>query len=726
MKKIITGRILIRLFLLGLLVSLSFPIKAAPLEDVSVALQGEVVKATVKLTTPVRFLRYVPSGRSRLIEVSYEATPGSNATDPWVDREVRNSPETMLTPAFSVTTRDQATQPKMVLEFAREVDFKVTLGPDGRSFVVTIIPEKPKSIAANGLLVLPVIQPPVLETSPKAEGDAVAENNKRGYVLMQAGRDALASKNYPAATGAFNKLLMLPPNQYSQDAQEWVGVARERGGQSAKAKVEYELYLKLFTSGPGVQRVKQRLAGLSISSVTGKMDAPVKKIQERSFAQGGISSRYYYGKTDLVSTYTYNGTSQTSEFSLKDQSSLISNLDATQRYINETYDNRIVFRNVHTKNFLPGKEDRNRLNAAYIEIKNRPAEYSARLGRQTSAGGGVMGRFDGLSVGYGSAVNYRMNAVAGKLVDFTNSSQPVFYGFSVDTGPVSLYAINQTLDGFVDRRAVGTEYRYFDGAKTAFALLDYDIYFKVLNAATINGSYGVESTGTTYSFMMDYRKSPSISVRNALNGSLVTSVKDLLLTEEQLKELAILRTGSVAYSQFGVTQKLSPEWQLGTDIKVSKVEGMLASGCDPLVSGDAACNADPRGFSPVTEASGLDKTITVQLIGNNLYSEADMTSIGASLISSDYVKSGQAVFIYNRSSWDRELYFDTSWNFYKQDDNYGGSMTRNMPMFRVAYQVLQALSLDVDVGIELTNSSGPSQTSTNRRLFGSLGFRWDF
>jgi hypothetical protein len=62
----------------------------------------------------------------------------------------------------------------------------------------------------------------------------------------------------------------------------------------------------------------------------------------------------------------------------------------------------------------------------------------------------------------------------------------------------------------------------------------------------------------------------------------------------------------------------------------------------------------------------------------------------------------------------------------RQDDNFGGSMTRSMPMFRVAYQVLQALSLDADMGIELTNSSGPSQSSVNRRLFGSLGFRWDF
>jgi hypothetical protein len=613
-----------------------------------------------------------------------------------------------------VTTRDQATQPKLLVEFSNEVDFSVTPGGDNRTFVITIKPGKAEVPAATMTLpLLPNVQPPVADKT----GATTAENNQQGYTLMLAGRDALSAKNYPAAIEAFNKLLLLPPNQYSQDAQEWVGVSRERAGEISKAKAEYELYLKLFTTGPGVQAVKQRLAGLASPAATTQMGAPTKKIEPRSFVQGGISSRYYFGQSNLDTTYQFNGTTTNSNYAFKDQSSLISTADATGRYVSEEYDNRIVFRDVNTKNFLPGQTDRNRLNSAYVEMKNRTADYSARLGRQSSSGGGVMGRFDGVTAGYGSAQDLRVNAVAGQLVDFTSYTQPIFYGLSVDSGPVSVYLLNQTIEGILDRRALGGEYRYFEGGKTAYAAVDYDIYFNVLNAATLNGTLGVDATGTSFNFIADYRKSPSVSTRNALNGASTTSVADLLATmsEAQLKQLAIDRTASSAFSQFGVTQKLNPTWQLGGDIKLAQTSGLPASGTTTL-----------QGIMPATTDTGLEKTITAQLIGSNLYSEADITSIGASYITSSYVQSAQTMFIYNRTSWDRELYFDTSWNYYKQTDTAGGVMTRNMPMMRVTYQVAQTLSLDADAGAELTDSSGSFQTQKNTRLFGSVGFRWDF
>lgn len=718
-----------------LLSSLSVLSYAAPLDDVSVQQQGDVVLATIKLTTPVHFLRYVPGEKSRIVEIYYERVPSSNASDPWVDREVRTSPETALTPAFTVTTRDQDVQPKLVVEFAREVEFSASAGADSRSFVITIKPEKIVTPVVNAvsLPLLPTVQPPIVDKTG-ATDTTLAENNQQAYALMLTGRDALSARNYPSATEAFNRLLMLPPNQYSQDAQEWVGVARERGGQTAKAKVEYELYLKLFTTGPGVQSVKQRLAGLASPAATGKMETPVRKIEARSFAQGGISSRYYFGQSNLETTYQFNNATQTDTYSIKDQSSLITNVDAMERFVSENYDNRIVFRDVHTKNFLPGQTDRNRLNSAYVEVKNRTADYSARLGRQTTGGGGVMGRFDGVTAGYGSPQDFRVNGVAGQLVDFTFTTQPIFYGISIDKGPVSIYLINQTIEGVLDRRALGGEYRYFEGGSTAYVMADYDIYYKMLNAVMFTGSKGLESTGTTINFMADYRKSPSISTRNALNGASTTSVKDLLaaISEAQLQQLARERTGSSAFSQLGVMQKLSSNWQVGGDVKLAKTYGIASSGCDPNINyavtdpTSICVSSTTQGFIPLIPDTGLEKTITGQIISSNLYSEADITSLGVSYITSDYVKNGQSMFVYNRTSWDRELNFDTSWNFYRQSDNYGGSMARNMPMLRVAYQVRQTLSLDADLGVEFTTSSGPTQTSTNRRVFGSLGFRWDF
>lgn len=384
--------------LLGLLFAAG-AVQAAPLDDIVLQQYGDEVHATIRLTTPVHFSRAVSAKKSRLLEIYYERIPSSDATEPWTDLEVRRSPATTLTPAFVVTTRDQAMQPKLVIEFASEVESSVSPSADGRSFVVTLKTEKtdePAVVAVSAPLPwLPTVLPPVVGAAAASAvaaasvGEAVpAEDySQQAYPLMQAGRDALSANNYNAAIEAFNKLLMLPPNQYSQDAQEWVGVARERGGQTAKAKVEYELYLKLYSKGQGVQWVKQRLANLATPLPTQKMSAPAKKIEPRSFVQGGISSRYYFGQTNLDTTYPFNNSVQTTNYSLKDQSSLITSVDATGRYVNETYDNRLVFRDVLNQTFLTGKTDRNRLNAAYMEIKNRTADYSARMGRQTTGGG---------------------------------------------------------------------------------------------------------------------------------------------------------------------------------------------------------------------------------------------------------------------------------------------------------------------------------------------------
>ena len=78
-------------------------------------------------------------------------------------------------------------------------------------------------------------------------------------VLMPKAQEAFNAANYELAISSFNQILLLPPNAYSQEAQELIGLARERNGELAKAKAEYDLYLKLFPDGPGADRVRQHL-----------------------------------------------------------------------------------------------------------------------------------------------------------------------------------------------------------------------------------------------------------------------------------------------------------------------------------------------------------------------------------------------------------------------------------------------------------------------------------
>jgi len=81
-------------------------------------------------------------------------------------------------------------------------------------------------------------------------------------VLLAQARAVMDKGDLEQAVGLFNQLLNLPPNVASQDGQELIGVARARLGDVTRARAEFELYLKLYPTGPGAQRVQRELERL--------------------------------------------------------------------------------------------------------------------------------------------------------------------------------------------------------------------------------------------------------------------------------------------------------------------------------------------------------------------------------------------------------------------------------------------------------------------------------
>jgi hypothetical protein len=239
----------------------------------------------------------------------------------------------------------------------------------------------------------------------------------------------------------------------------------------------------------------------------------------------------------------------------------------------------------------------------------------------------------------------------------------------------------------------------------------------------LTSTYGLES-GTTLNFILDYRK--NLSIRNALNGALTSSVTELLtiMNETQLKQLASDRSISSTYAQFGATKRVNATWQVGGDVRLSKTSGMPASG-----SLDVNGNGNPAtiaGYVAALPETGLEKTVSAQLMGSNLFSKADFSTFGVSIIKSDYVKIGETIFLSNRITFNPQFSLDSSWNYYQQADNYGGNLSRHMPMLHGTYQMRQNFSLDADLGYEMSTTTGPNQTSKNKRISASLGFRWNF
>lgn len=686
---------------------------ARPLEDISIQAETDRVIATIRLSGPVNNIRYSPPGnKGSTLQILLDKLPDGSVNDEWLDNEVLKSPPSSLIPSFTVKTNLKSIQPKLIIEFSREAEYKVSSGRDGRSILIAIKIDKIQPGFEGGMPFLPEVKPLAATAT---------DINKQAAALMQQARNELAAADNFAAISTFNKLLLLPPNDYTQDGQEWVGVARERAGLLDKAKLEYELYLKLYTNAEDVNRVKTRLARLGTQPVTqpavAAERATPKKQVKQTLTYGSLSMHYYHGasKIDTVAPFGNNANSQ-STFSAVDQSALLTSVDATERFISEEYDNRIVFRDTAYSNFLPGQTAKNKVNSAYFEVKNRLSDYSARLGRQSSTGGGVMGRFDGAAVGFGVSPSLRVNAVAGQLSDFTVGSKPVFYGASMDMGPVTIYAINQTVDNVIDRQAVGSEFRYFEPGKTAFLLLDYDTSYSTLNTAMFQGTLSTTAE-RTYNLLLDHRRAPYMSTRNALNGAMTASISELLqvMSEDTLRELAGKRTGASNWAMLGMTQQISQKWQMGGDFRVSSFEGLPAKDNLPAIAGQQL----------ETPGSGNEWAVSPQLIGNNLFSSRDVTVFSLSYMSSPTYK-GQSFYVYSRANLTEKWSLDASLQLYRLNYESGMLMTRVMPMLRTAYQMRQSLSLDMDVGLEMNHTENADQSSDVRRQFFSMGFRWDF
>jgi hypothetical protein len=696
---------------------------AAPLEDISLAVESDNVIATIKLSSPVSNVRYTPAKKGTTLSILLDKVPSGLAVEEWHDNEVLASPPTNLIPSFTVKTNLKNIQPKLIIEFSRQAEYTVQMGRDGRSIVVSITIDA-KIPKFNGSL-------PLLPEVNAVAANAT-ETDKKAAALMLQGRNSLAAGDNLSAIDTFNKLLLLPPNSYTQDGQEWVGVARERAGQLDKAKVELELYLKLYNTPEDISRIKQRLATLgsqpsSPSVITAAGQG--KKQFSQTLSYGSISMHYYHGasKTDSVDTSAALGTTASqSSLSNVDQSALLTSVIATERFISEKYDNRIVFQDTGFTNYLPGQTSQNRLGAAYLEIKNKISDYSVRLGRQSSSGGGVLGRFDGAAVGYGITSGIRVNAVAGQLSDYGLLSAPKFYGASVDMGPVTVYAINQNIDDVIERRAVGTEIRYFESNKNAFFTLDYDMLFSAVNVAMLQGTY-TSTPERTYNLFIDHRRTPFLSIRNALFGSLTTNLSDLLqfMTEEEIRALAADRTGTSNMIDLGLTQQISNKWQLGGDIRVSRYEDMPESGTPVDPFADPLAPPPVVGFLSSTPSNGNEWAISTQLIGSNLLSSQDVTVFSLSLMGSALYK-GQSLYVYSRGNISDKFSLDASVQFYRQYYESGMLMTRVIPSLRTAYQIRKSISLDMDLGLEVSHTEIGTQLTDGQRQFFSLGFRWDF
>jgi hypothetical protein len=554
--------------------------------------------------------------------------------------------------------------------------------------------------------------PPVLAT-PEVE--------TRAAELMTLAREAVVKGNTQTAIGHLNQLLLLPPNSATQDAQEMIGLAWERSGDLSRAKMEYELYLKLFAVGEGAQRVAQRLASMEPAPAA-KTAAPTElakaaPIKPEIKFSGNISEYYFGGKSRSQSLVTLVSGIDQSTLSKTTESALVTNLDLGARYTTDESDIRAVVRGTGSANLTATSNNTSILNAAFVDYRVKSNGLDVRVGRQSPINGGLLGMFDGVSLTYPVKPGVRVNLMGGiPASPLVNSPNEQMYAAMVEADSIFLqnlsgdmYVLDQTTQGITNRRSIGTEARYSNERGSIYALVDYDQLFSAVNAVSLQAS--IQGSGqTTYTLLLDSRKAPSLQVTNALISSGAASLKDLLQTMSLNDALDMAKSTTARADQvmLSVTRPISDKWQATGDLQYSAV------GALPAV-----------GQFDATPATGAQHGVSVQLTGTNLYSKRDINNFNMSVLSTPLFHGVQLAYNNLTGFNDNKFTLEPSMRVYTQRDNQGISLRRISPGLRASYNVSKKTSLMTEGMLEHSTNEGPVNNATTNAVFFYVGVRYE-
>lgn len=784
---------------------LSTGVFANVIDSIDIERVQDKAQVTIRFATEIQYLRHAPDDEGKFLRVFFQVSkPGFVESE--LMQESLRSPVSDLVPRFTVTYPELKNG--MLISFTKATTYLVSPGGDGKSIVILLPlpPEKntarPAAQPEKSAQAIPpassgkqkstaptekkgpvaITAPQVASvTTPAAEIAAKAESvqtpdatkpeappamtqedvDKLAKTLVDEAREAFTKADYARAINRLNRTLGLPGNGQTENAQALMGEVREKNGEIAKARAEYELYLKLYPNGSNAARIKQHLAALPAADT---VKARARVVRDEKPAEwlvfGSVSSYYFTGRSQ-----------QDSGPKLRDQESLVSSINLNARLRDSVTDTRIVFRDTDSQNFKTNNRNYNRIYSAYAERTDRELGYFVRAGRQNPNGGGVLERFDGITGAYNLNPDWRVNAVVGDAVEFPSTGFagfdiPVakrFFGGGVELLPqisrpgVNLYAIEQTLNGFLNRRAVGAEVRYFDGQFSGFGNFDYDLLYKGTNIVATQGNY-LDKWGNNYFVSYDYRKSPSYSLSNALNlvpG--ISTVSDLIANfgMSQARTLVVDNTPATTNFGAGVTIPVGERWQFGADYRMSSTTGTNVTvplnqvckslGFNALDPNDPICVGGPLGDLPVSQsglcapdsydannntckagqaAQGTTNTISLQAIGTNLFLPNGVGVASASF-SSGAEFSGQNYGLNYMLPLSEVWRLESNLRYFSSKNNNGSGQTSFSPALKLGYQWRSSVFLEGEIGYSDQKTTGPNP-GQNKREYLYLGLRWDY
>lgn len=543
------------------------------------------------------------------------------------------------------------------------------------------------------------------------------EVSGEGEELMQQARRAMTRGEISRAIQIYTKVLQQPASNQQQEAQEFLALARERNGQIAHAKAEYERYLDLYPEGDDAARVRQRLTAL-LSASTG---SPISTAQATPGAAHKNSP--WKVRTFLSQHYRRDVNQLNDQDEIVSQSSLYTDVTLDARRRGERFDFSTRLTAGHRYDLLDEDEGASgndvRVSYAYADLLDTRTRLRGRLGRQTRNTGGVLGRFDGANLTYSLNERVRFDAVAGEPVFSTASSDEqsrLFYGVSSNFSPfndnleLGLFYLQQDIDSLTDRQVVGTELRYFGETKSLWGSVNYDTAFSELGSAFLQGSWRLPGK-LTISGSLDRRRAPFLSLGNALMGQTNQDFALLAqsMTESELRRLALERSATTSSATIGVSRPLTPKLQFNVSANVAVIDAIPANGDAPAV--------------PETEYGYF----STDLVATSLFKEGDV-----GILSLRYATSDSAdVYTVNLDS---RFPIGRSWRInprlrvdYREINSDLSTQWIYTPGLRLQYRIGRRARIDFEAGKrfssrDMTGSSPDNGSLDQESYFVNLGY----
>ena len=606
-------------------------ISGRALQDLEVVQLGDGARVSVRFGCPLRYTTHFPATQVTDLRISLVPLPGCVAAGVVMDGALQ-APAGNVAGLGDVRLEPAGSALVLTLSFASPVDVEVRPSPDFLGLDVAVF--------GRQTLERPRPQPQPKTAAPPPSATRTLPSAEVLEAQWLEARTAFDSADYPTAIRLLTRLVEYPEHPRRAEAQELLGLARERSGQLAHAKAEYDEYLRRYPDGAAAGRVAQRRDALATLDTKPRVAAVASDEGGMDWsAFGGWSQEYRYDTTSV----------DTSGFStdFTSQSMVITDGDFSLRGHGERFDVQARVNAGYLYDLLPdGSGNETRVSIAYGDLADRRHGLSARFGRQSGSSGGVLGTFDGVLLGWKTRPTLRLNLVAGSPVDTTTNAyvsnrQFVSAGVSwsgwVEGLEISPYVINQTYDGFADRRAIGSEVQWYRPGRTLVGLFDYDIDYSVVNMAMLLGTFELPGN-YTLTGSLDHHKSPYLTTRNALAGQPFESLRELvaLFGETAVRSLAEDRTADADTISLGVSHPLGTRFQWTADATATRVSDLIASGGVEAVPG-----------------TGTEIGLGAQLIGNSLMRSGDVTILGLRWYEGDVARTVSASLSSRFPLWGR-------------------------------------------------------------------------